>query len=49
MQANAAENGGALTLTVDNDVFTGSDNNYTNGLGVTWVSADVTLMTTIVS
>ena len=39
MQANAAENEGALTLTVDNDVFTGSDNNYTNGLGVTWVSA----------
>jgi lipid A 3-O-deacylase len=28
----------ALTLTVDNDLFTGSDNNYTNGLGVTWVS-----------
>ena len=23
----------ALTFTVDNDVFTGSDNNYTNGLG----------------
>ena len=41
MQANAAENGGALTLTVDNDLFTGSDNNYTNGLGVTWVSADL--------
>ena len=41
MQANAAENGGALTLTVDNDLFTGSDNNYTNGLGVTWVSPDV--------
>ena len=41
MQANAAENGGALTLTLDNDLFTGSDNNYTNGLGVTWVSPDV--------
>jgi lipid A 3-O-deacylase len=41
MQANAADNGGALTLTLDNDVFTGSDNNYTNGLGVTWVSPDV--------
>jgi len=41
MQANAADNGGALTLNLDNDVFTGSDNNYTNGLGVTWVSPDV--------
>ena len=41
MQANAAKNEGALTLTVDNDVFTGSDNNYTNGLGVTWVSANL--------
>jgi lipid A 3-O-deacylase len=41
IQANAAENEGALTLTLDNDVLTGSDNNYTNGLGVTWVSPDV--------
>jgi hypothetical protein len=41
MQANAAENKGALTFTLDNDVFTGSDNNYTNGLGITWVSPDV--------
>lgn len=29
---------GSLTLTVENDVFTGSDNNYTNGVGVAWVS-----------
>lgn len=29
---------GALTLTVENDVFTGSDNNYTNGVGIAWVS-----------
>ncbi len=29
---------GALTMTLENDTFTGSDNNYTNGLGVTWVS-----------
>ena len=29
---------GALTVTVENDVATGSDNNYTNGVGVTWVS-----------
>lgn len=31
---------GAWTLTLENDVLTGSDNNYTNGLGVSWVSAD---------
>jgi hypothetical protein len=29
---------GALTLTLENDSFTGSDNNYTNGLGLSWVS-----------
>ncbi|MFM4702321.1 lipid A deacylase LpxR family protein [Aeromonas bivalvium] len=29
---------GSLTLTVENDVFTGSDNNYTNGVGIAWVS-----------
>lgn len=29
---------GAWTLTLENDVFTGSDNNYTNGLGLSWVS-----------
>lgn len=29
---------GALTLTVENDFFTNSDNNYTNGIGITWVS-----------
>ena len=31
----------ALTLTIENDLVTGSDNNYTNGLGVTWVSRDL--------
>jgi len=37
--SGAAEaNDGMLTLTVENDVFTGSDNNYTNGLGIAWVS-----------
>ena len=29
---------GAWTATLENDTFTGSDNNYTNGLGVSWVS-----------
>lgn len=37
-QAAGAETGGALTLTVENDVFTNSDNNYTNGAGASWVS-----------
>ena len=30
-----------MTFTLDNDVLTGSDNNYTNGFGVTWVSAEL--------
>jgi lipid A 3-O-deacylase len=29
---------GAWTVTVENDRETGSDNNYSNGVGVTWVS-----------
>ena len=29
---------GAWTVTVENDTFTGSDNNYTNGIGLSWVS-----------
>jgi hypothetical protein len=29
---------GAVTFTLENDVFTGSDNNYTDGLGISWVS-----------
>ncbi|MGZ9032357.1 MAG: lipid A deacylase LpxR family protein [Burkholderiaceae bacterium] len=33
--------GGAWTLTVENDIGTGSDNNYTNGFGVTWVSKSI--------
>ena len=39
-QATAADNG-ALTITLENDLLTGSDNNYTNGLGVSWVSGDL--------
>ena len=31
----------AWTLTLKNDALTGSDNNYTNGLGVTWVSSEL--------
>ena len=30
--------GGAWTVTVENDMGTGSDNNYTNGVGLSWVS-----------
>ena len=36
--ASTASYDGALTVTLENDTFTGSDNNYTNGLGVAWVS-----------
>ena len=32
---------GALTFTLENDVFTGSDNNYTNGVGLSWVSNEL--------
>ena len=31
----------ALTVTLENDILTGSDNNYTNGVGITWVSNDL--------
>lgn len=34
----AITDGGAWTLTLENDAPTGSDNNYTNGMGVSWVS-----------
>lgn len=37
----AAADGGALTFSVENDVLTGSDDAYSNGLGVTWVSEDL--------
>jgi lipid A 3-O-deacylase len=32
---------GAMTITVENDTFTGSDNNYTNGIGATWNSNEI--------
>ena len=32
---------GAMTVTVENDAFTGSDNNYTNGIGATWSSNEI--------
>jgi len=32
---------GALTLSFDNDLFTGSDNNYTNGMAASWSTAEV--------
>lgn len=32
---------GALILTVENDTWTGSDNNYTNGVAISWVSDDL--------
>jgi len=30
-----------MTVTVENDIFTGSDNNYTNGIGATWNSNEI--------
>ena len=39
--STAAGGGGALTFTIENDVLTGSDDAYTNGVGVTWVSEDL--------
>jgi hypothetical protein len=38
---SAATYDGAFTFTLENDTFTGSDNNYTNGLGVAWVSSEL--------
>jgi lipid A 3-O-deacylase len=35
---STASYGGAWTVTLENDAPTGSDNNYTNGIGLTWVS-----------
>ncbi|MEH8015766.1 lipid A deacylase LpxR family protein [Rheinheimera muenzenbergensis] len=41
-QAQAQAGDGAVTVTVENDFFTASDNNYTNGIGVAWVSDEIT-------
>nr|NJM02881.1 lipid A deacylase LpxR family protein [Desulfobacula sp.] len=32
---------GAMTLIIENDTFTGSDDNYTNGVGFSWASDDL--------
>jgi lipid A 3-O-deacylase len=40
LPACAAGNG-SVTVALENDVFSGSDNNYTNGLGITWVSGAI--------
>lgn len=37
----SAGSDGALSITVENDFFTSSDNNYTNGVGIAWVSGAV--------
>jgi lipid A 3-O-deacylase len=37
----SATSDGSLTFTLENDFFTASDNNYTNGVGVAWVSGAV--------
>ena len=38
---SANARGEALTITGENDVLTNSDNNYTNGGAISWVSADL--------
>ena len=37
----SADGDEALTVTFENDLLTGSDNNYTNGIGFSWVSSDL--------
>ncbi len=32
---------GAISITIENDVFTGSDDAYSNGVGLTWTSRNV--------
>jgi hypothetical protein len=39
--ANPARADEAISFTFENDTFTGSDDNYTNGFGLSWVSDDV--------
>ena len=41
--ATTASQGDAITVSLENDVFTGSDNNYTNGFGISWVTREVSL------
>lgn len=38
-QVQAAQSGEAAVATLENDVFTGSDDSYSNGLSLSWVSA----------
>lgn len=40
-RAFASERGGAVTLALENDTVTGSDDAYSNGFGATWVSGDL--------
>jgi hypothetical protein len=38
---SSAPHDGAWTVTIENDAFTHTDSNYTNGMGLTWVSNDI--------
>ena len=38
-QVHASQAGEAIVVTMENDVFTGSDDSYSNGFSVSWVSA----------
>lgn len=41
--AQVAPYEGVFTATLDNDLFVGDDDSYTNGFGLTWTSRDVSL------
>lgn len=41
MPRAAAVDGEAVTMTLENDILTGSDNNFSNGIGFTWVSGEL--------
>ena len=41
--ANAEDPGGIITGMIENDVFTGSDDRYSNGLALSWTSRELSL------
>ena len=41
--AEAGQKDESIVLTVENDIFTGSDDNYTNGVSITWSSDELSL------
>lgn len=39
-EVHASQAGEAIVVTIENDVFTGSDDSYSNGFSVSWISAE---------